>query len=336
MFSHDSTENLLDTLESELTEMIELDTPKSKKDEKSITAKKEESKSAQNKPPDLEVATALPQKKEPPPVPARRSIQKTPLTPEVPVPTTRSPIGNKNEKNNENEIIQLQSIHSEHESMSSESMRNSQASSKHNTVISINEKKGSEKKSIRVVHEAEHFPGYSNESFFVIKHGKWAEGEEAIETKIEKEIQESQTEAVESQKNRKMSSETSSSKKQDKKKKISKRKSKESTTTSVTTSFSTSSSDSSTEETPQPQKKTKKLKQKDKKSKKKSRKASEEQNDNAEDAGTKDNENLELTSSNKAIGKSHLTCKEFEIIFFFYNLRNLHLWHWINALPKGN
>lgn len=302
MFSHDSMENLLDNLESELTEMVELDLPEVKKRPKNDETQK------------IKITSENSQKKSsPPPVPARRNISKSPLTPHPPTPASRRISSlDKIEKNNENEIIQLQSLNSETESFSSESKRISQNSSKHNTVISINEKKKKEpKNSIRVFHEAEKMPDDINETFFVIKHGKWADDNsnsteqlETINQDEENDIVESQSMTNLSQKSDEIPKIDKKTKKRQEKKKKNLKKQKDSLTTSITTSFTSSSSESLSEEIPQPQKKTKNHKSKNSIGQKKSKKLGEDQTptSNTEES-RKETKRMEITSCDKAIGK---------------------------------
>jgi len=292
-------ENLLDNLESELTEMVELDLPEVKKRPRNDESQK--IKTSQNSQ----------KKSSPPPVPARRNISKSPLHPPTPASRRISSL-DKIEKNNENEIIQLQSLNSETESFSSESKKISQNSSKHNTVISINEKKKKEPtNSIRVFHEAEKMPDDINETFFVIKHGKWAEENsnsteqpEFINQDEEKDIEESQSVTNLSQKSDEIPKLDKKTKKRQEKKKKNLKKQKDSLTTSITTSFTSSSSESLSEEIPQPQKKTKNHKSKNNIGKKKSKKLGEDQTptSNTEES-RKETKRIEITSCDKAIGK---------------------------------
>lgn len=285
MFSHESTDNLLDNLECELTEIIELEAPKSKNPIK-VEEKKNYSKF-----------------QSPPPVAARRNPQNSPVTPlhHQPVPARRHHSIDKNEKNDENEIIQLQSLTSDHESITSESQ---QVESKHSTtVIHVNEKpnkRPNKKKpmsNIRVVHEADKMPDDVNETFFVIKHGKWAdqkdddddddyysvdkkkkeedekgEKEESLPKNVDEEIkvvkEDTQNTLTEAKSNNNNKSKVTKKKKVLKKKHESSQSSSASTAKSEATS---STESSSSEDIPQPiKKKTKrssKARKKDKKSK---------------------------------------------------------------------
>lgn len=147
MFTNESTENLLDILENELTEVIALDNPT-----KILT-------------------TAEIETEKMPPIPTRRNVASFEDLSEIhshPVPAARRlQTLDKNEKNDENEIIQLSSMSS---SSASENHRNYSQ----NTVVKANERKGSNK--VLVVHETEKVP--SEETFFVVKHGKWAQDDE--------------------------------------------------------------------------------------------------------------------------------------------------------------
>lgn len=168
MFTNESTENLLDNLENELTEMIELEQPS--------TSKQTVADIEMQKPPEIEA-----------PVPAKRSFNPSPSVHPIPA-ARRLQSRDKNEKNDENEIIQLSSISSDlmHSSASSSphaKINISQASSLQsgkNTIIMVNEKK-KQNSSILMVHEAEMPPdGRDDETFFVIKHGKWANGSNSL------------------------------------------------------------------------------------------------------------------------------------------------------------
>ena len=158
MFYNESTENLLDNLESELSEAIGFDNPT-----KVLTV--------------VEIET-----EKMPPIAARRNFASYEDLSEIqshPVAAARRlQKMDKNEKNDENEIIQLSSISS---SSASENVKNYSQ----NTVVRVNEKNGSKK--VVVLQEHEKFP--VEETFFVVKHGKWAQDEEKVheERKIEKE-----------------------------------------------------------------------------------------------------------------------------------------------------
>lgn len=304
MFSHESMENLLDNLESELTEMVELDTPKNlQKDDDKKSSVVQELKTSPEK---------LKKKPTPPPVPARRNISKSPLTPQPPTPASRRiNTLDKIEKNNENEIIQLQSLNSENESFSSESKKISQSSSKHNTVISINEKKKMKKEptsNIRVFHEAEKMPDDINETFFVIKHGKWADESskvskdtETLTKDEEKDLKESDNEL--SQKSDKIPALDKKISKGQEKKKRNLNKKRDSLTTSITTSFTSSSSESLSEEIPQPQKKTKNRKSKDVGQKKPKKRTDDQTLTSNTEESRKEMKRMDITSSDKAVGK---------------------------------
>lgn len=132
MFMNDSTENLLDNLENELTEVIELDNP-------------------------AKVTTEVTQ-----PIPLKRNLAESTA---IPVPAARrSQLLDKKDKNDENEIIQLSSM----SSSASESHKN--VSQK--TVVVASERKV---KSVPIMPET--FEAPTEETFFVSKHGKWAQDE---------------------------------------------------------------------------------------------------------------------------------------------------------------
>lgn len=133
---NDSTENLLDNLEHELSEVIELD--------------------------NLTKVSAEVVRETAQPIPLRRNLAESTA---IPVPAARrSQLLDKKDKNDENEIIQLSSM----SSSASESHKN--VSQK--TVVVANERKV---KSFPAVNEA--FKAPTEETFFVIKHGKWAQDE---------------------------------------------------------------------------------------------------------------------------------------------------------------
>jgi hypothetical protein len=271
MFSHDSTDNLLDNLESELAEMIELQQPK--------------------------VKSPQPVKKRtPPPVPARRNVQPSIDHHPAPIAASRSRSSlDKKEKNDENEIIQLQSLTSDHDSITSES----QPGNSKNTVIVMNEKKT---KDVRVVHEMEKVG--DNETFFVIKHGKWAsdheEGRQTNETAdVIKVVEEERVEEEERQKVSSVEKKpVKASKKRVKKKK---RESQSSTTSASHTSADTSSTESSSlEESPLPIKK----KSRRGKGKRKEKKEEERSASSCTESGSKkDDSKVDMTSADKAIGE---------------------------------
>ncbi|XP_070506913.1 jouberin-like isoform X2 [Chironomus tepperi] len=314
--------------------MVELDTPKVKNHPKEDNKK---SSSAHEMKANPEISNNKPSS---PPVPARRNISQSPISPQAPTPATRRiNTLDKIEKNNENEIIQLQSINSENESYSSESKKNSKSSSKHNTVISINEKKKKEPtSSIRVFHEAEKMPDDINETFFVIKHGKWAEetSNDAKETEVVATNDVKHDEELESIKNLSQNADESPAlkkkpKSRHEKKKNNLSKKRDSITTSMTTSFTSSSSESVTDEIIQPQKKSKNHKSKNI-SQIKSKKVSEDQTptSNTEES-KKETTKMEITSSDKAVAiyikstspmKYRREIKGLRIKISFYNVDN--------------
>ncbi|CAG9798856.1 unnamed protein product [Chironomus riparius] len=334
MLSHESMENLLDNLESELSELVELDVPK---DTNHQIGDRKKSLFVQ----EVKTIEEKSQKKpSPPPVPARRNISRSPLTIQPPTPASRRINAlDKIEKNNENEIIQLQSLNSENESFSSESKKISQSSSKHNTVISINEIKKKKKKeptsSIRVFHEAEKMPDDINETFFVIKHGKWADDntkstKETDFIAVDKEEDVEESESVKNLSDEIPSLETKVKKRQEKKNKNLNKK-RDSLTTSITTSFTSSSSESLSDEIPQPQKKTKNHMSKNI-GQKKSKKLSDDQTrtSNIEES-IKETKRMEITSCDKAIAiyikstssiKYRSEIKGLRIKISFYNVDN--------------
>lgn len=164
MFSHDSTENLLDNLESDLTEVVGLD------------ASDEILKN-------VEVA-------EMPPIPAKRGFVDIPAEVHVnPVPAARRLQSmDKNEKNDENEIIQLSSISS---SSTSENHRNISQ----NTIVRKTAKPVTHE--VVEVHEAKH--SGDEQKFFVTKHGKWAIDEKVDPKKIERTKDDKMTDETEMQ-----------------------------------------------------------------------------------------------------------------------------------------
>lgn len=168
MFTNDSTENLLDNLEQEL---IEIESPKN------VEPVAKDRKNKESVEPPTHKTNLINVFEEPPKPQAReRNI----------FVASSSKSLEKSEKNDENEIIQLSSISSDilRSSQSSptltEKKNHSQASSynsagqPNSSVVMINEKKKSRKIiNVQVVHEA-NADSKETESFFVIKHGKWA------------------------------------------------------------------------------------------------------------------------------------------------------------------
>lgn len=137
MFKNDSTENLLEDLEQELAETIELVAPKKP-----------------TEPPIKTTRLFDPFEESPKPVARQKSV----------ILNVKS-LG-KNEKNDENEIIQLSSV-------SSDASKSLFTSSKINTVVLVNEKKAPKKIDVQV--HSYNIPEITEDgSIFVIKHGKWA------------------------------------------------------------------------------------------------------------------------------------------------------------------
>lgn len=233
MFTNDSTENLLDNLENELTEVIEWDNP-------------------------AQIQDVVPtDKSEMPPVPARRNIIETPNqhleVNVIPVPVARRLQSlDKNEKNDENEIIQLSSV-------SSSSVSENQRNISQKTVVTPEKKPRKGKApntNILVVQEAD--PVQDEEKFFVTKHGKWAQNGKEVElANLTPSIT---PRAVKPKPHLEIVTE---------KPKKSPKNSKSNTSTSASqTSFESSSESSSSEESLKPVKKLKASRNKDKKKKK--------------------------------------------------------------------
>lgn len=149
MFKNDSTENLLEDLEQELAETIELVEPKKP-----------------TEPPIKTTRLFDPFEESPKPVARQKSV----------ILNVKS-LG-KNEKNDENEIIQLSSVSSDaSKSLSGKNdnltQDSSLTSSKINTVVLVNEKKAPKKIDVQV--HSYNIPEITEDgSIFVIKHGKWA------------------------------------------------------------------------------------------------------------------------------------------------------------------
>lgn len=144
MFTNESTENLLDNLEIELTEVIEVENPK--KNSNSVEIKDERM----------------------PPIPAKRNHIESSENLVDPIPAARRLQSlDKSEKNDENEIIQLSSM--------SSSVSESRKNISHNTVVAKERKAKPNNHKVFVVQEIE--AAQSEETFHVIKHGKWAQDE---------------------------------------------------------------------------------------------------------------------------------------------------------------
>lgn len=144
---NESTENLLDDLENELTKAVEFENPED----------------------DLKVIES--EKDEMPPIPAKRNLVESSVEHLAnPIPAARKLQSlDKNEKNDENEIIQLSS-------MSSSSPSENQRNMSQNTIVIASERKGNGNNKILFVQEAD----TAEDSFFVTKHGKWAQDEKDL------------------------------------------------------------------------------------------------------------------------------------------------------------
>lgn len=271
MFMNESTENLLDNLENELTEVIALDNPT-----KVLT-------------------TAEIETEKMPPIPVKRNFASFEDLPEArshPIPAARRLQSmDKNEKNDENEIIQLSSI-------SSSSASEIQKNYSENTVVKASERKGSSK----FVHEAVKVP--NEESFFVVKHGKWAQDEDTDRKKVPEDEQKVPTPMKMVQPKLEVFSETpkKASKKTDKTPQTSQRKSSLSSCTSPTKTSVDSSSEtsSSSEESVKVRKKSKK-RPKDKSKKKSKKKTSSDEQATSTENSVKENQTK--VESSQAIGK---------------------------------
>lgn len=283
MFTNESTENLLDNFENELTEVIELDNPQ-------------------------EVAKEIEQKL---PIPSKRNFAEGSEDHLVPVPAARRLQSlDKNEKNDENEIIQLSSMSS---SSASENVRNISQ----NTVVASGRKAKTTSNKILVVHEAAKVP--TDETFFVIKHGKWAQDEKSADRPEHSVVVEIEPEAllpspapraVKPKPHLEIVAEKPA--KKVKKKIVS---SSSATTVSQTTfeSTSESSSSASSEESAQTRKKSKKKKSKEKKKLKK-KLSSDDQATSTEDTVKDEKQRVDCGHT---IGENF--CKTFEILFLKKN-----------------
>lgn len=268
MFMNESTENLLDKLENELTEIIELDNPLKVRAEVEIVREKVH------------------------PIPVRRNFVESTEKNSHPIPAARRlHLLDKKDKNDENEIIQLSSL------SSSDSHRN--VSQK--TVVVAKERN---LKPVQVVHETELAP--TDETFFVIKHGKWAQDEKIKSDKehsvaIEIEPKEIPTSpAVRVIKPVQEKSKSESKQEKIKKKASRDRSSSSSATGEASTTFESSetSSSSSEESVKVKKKKSKRTKNKDKK-KVKEKLSSDDQATSTENSIHEDKTKLDF---NQAIG----------------------------------
>lgn len=272
MYKNESIENLLDNLESELSEVIELDNPQVVEIEKE------------------KVSLDLP-------VPTKRQSSEPILLQNVPVPAARRAQSlDKKEKNDENEIIQLSSMSS---SSASENLKNISQ----NTIVFANERKPkSVKENVFIVQEAE-VHQVEETKFHVSKRGKWAEEDQKKSSK-EEEL-EPQVAAIEI-KSRHHSSKIKKAKQKPQLEVISEKapaiRDLPSTTTttdsSQASSESSSESSSSTEESLKPAKKSKRKKNKGK-NKSKKKQSSEDQTSSVENSL----ENEQKVDSEHAIGK---------------------------------
>jgi hypothetical protein len=304
MFSQLSTDNLLDNLESELTELVELDSPKSVKNS---SLKNFPSKSFENPfPKNVKIPSPIPRKSPSkispektfkPPVPAKRNfLEESPEKQKFPVPPPRKNHSlDKKEKNDENEIIQMTSLHSDHASSDVEHIsRGSSTQSRQSTVINVDERK-KKIKNVKTFHESEKIS--REESFFVVKHGKWAD-----EAKNEQEIEEikDKVEAV-AEKTFKPALEVITEK--PKKKKNKKLKERKSSVSSVASEPHKSETESSSlGESPQPKKKIKKPEKKVKSHKKKTSEEVTLTSATTQASSKRSALKKDATSSEKAIG----------------------------------
>lgn len=279
MFSQLSTDNLLDNLEDELTELIELDSPKIVK--KSSPAHKK-------------TPTKIPTENSfQLPVPAKRNLFD--VSPEkFPVPAARKNHSlDKKEKNDENEIIQMTVLHSDHASSDIEHFPRESSGQLRQSVIVIDEKRKEKTNQVKIVHESDKIS--HEESFIVIKHGKWAD-----EDKNEQEIEEikEKVEAV-PEKVFKPALEVIS---ENPKKKKSKPKEEQKTSISSMASETqkTNTESSSIEESPKPKKK---IKRSEKKAKHRKKKTTSEEVTLTSASSKRSALKKDATSSEKSIGK---------------------------------
>lgn len=258
MFSNKSTDDLLANLEDELTEVIELSSPKRIFQEIAEIEKGIES--------DKEILNA---KEMMPPKPARRALSQSTQALAHPVPVARRLQG-KSEKNDENEIIQLSS-------MSSSSVSENNKNVSQNTVV-IAKKVKPFTSNIVEVHESD----IVEEKFFVTKHGKWAEDEKAEATIAETEVNDPPAMSPVKVEQPKPNLEIISEK--PRKKSSNRRGTSCMSSTTQTSHESSSESSSTSEESSIAKKKSKKQKHKDKKKSKKKR-SSDDQASSTEASG---------------------------------------------------
>lgn len=231
MYSNKSTDDLLANLEDELTEMIELSSPRKIFSE-------------------IEIEKDLGREKEMPPIPAKRVLS------DVPVPAARRPMQMaKSEKNDENEIIQLSSANSS--ASISENHRNA---SQNTVVVATAHQVKPFASDIIEIHETESF---ADDKFFVTKHGKWADDKgtaEIAETELREPLKASSPIKV-SEENTKIEIVCE----KPTKKSVKRHETPSVASSTTQTSFESSSEESTSEE----KKKSKKRKHKDKKKLKK-------------------------------------------------------------------
>lgn len=269
MFTNESTENLLDNLENELTEVIELENP--------------------------EVIETTNEKMQP--IPAKRSFTESEnLATPVPMARRRLHSLDKSEKNDENEIIQMSSV-------SSSSVSENRKNISQNTVVARHREMKSTNHKVMVVQEVE--AAQSEEKSYVTKHGKWAQNENAqsdidesiaVETELNEPTAMSDPRKDYQKPHFEVFSETQANPT------VKHQKSKSTSSPSHTSLESSSESSSSSEESLKTRKKLKekqKEKQK-KKSKKKKKLSSEDPSSSAESSVTN---SKEKTLSDQAIGK---------------------------------
>lgn len=274
MFSNKSTDDLLATIEDELTEIIELSSPRRIFKEKfEIEKQVEIEKETENQKESCIVKETMP------PVPAKRNLSN--LVPhENPVPVERkTQLRGKNEKNDENEIIQLSSMSS---SSVSENHRNV---SQNMVVVASADRTRLFENDIVEIHETE---SIAEEEFFVLKQGKW--GERIAETEIDDPPYLPAAKVSDQKPHLEIVSEKPT-------KKSSKRH--EGTSASSSTKTSNDSSSESSSESSAAKKKSKKRKRNDKKKSKKKQNT----DDQESSTGTSSKDEKAKLISNQAIGE---------------------------------
>lgn len=279
MFTNDSTENLLDNLENELTEVIELEEVQ---DFKKV----------------IETRVEIENEKTPP-IPARRNVSEPSEAHSNPVPAARrlQPL-DKKEKNDENEIIQLSSMSS---SSASELHRNVSQ----NTVVVAKERK-----TMAIDNEA--FVKDDEPAAVVVsKRGKWAQEEKPAKAKKEPapvELKEMKT-PIQSPATMKSVNKKPHIEVVTEKPKKTRKPSTSSNLTSTQTSFESSSETSSSEESLKPKKKSKKKPRSKDKKKSKKKIDFDDQATSSESSSAK--EDKSKFDSTQAIGKLEF-CVEFD------------------------